>query len=124
MRRARSVPKAARLLHLLAALPFVLASLVASGTMVSAGGQGPVFTLCTGTQVVEMRLAPDGTAVPVEDAACPWLAHAHPFMAAGAPVIDPAPRDVVMVFVPGIAPAATPGTTRGWAEARGPPGAG
>lgn len=73
-----------RLALWLAVLPFMLLSLVLPGTMLVRDAQGGVtVVLCAGDGPVEMRVAPDGSLVPVEkpphaDAhVCDWAPHAR-----------------------------------------------
>lgn len=70
--------KAGRFLRLVLFVPFLLAQLVASGTMAEAGPDGFRMVLCTTDGVVEVIMAEDGTIHPVDDEnpaqhdPCPW----------------------------------------------------
>ena len=63
-------------------VPFLLAQLIAPGTMATAGPAGLQMVLCTGEGNVTVVLTEDGEFVPVEDdtghhpsdAVCPWTA--------------------------------------------------
>ncbi|MBE0412970.1 DUF2946 family protein [Yoonia sp.] len=70
--------KARRFLRLALLVPFLLAQLIASGTMAKAGPDGFRMVLCTGDGLVEVIIAADGTIHPtdgenpVQHDPCPW----------------------------------------------------
>lgn len=70
--------RASRFLRLCLFVPFLLAQLIASGTMAEAGPDGFRMVLCTTDGVVEVVMAADGTIQPadsehpVQHDPCPW----------------------------------------------------
>lgn len=70
--------KTSRFLRLVLFVPFLLAQLIASGTMAEAGPDGFRMVLCTTDGLVEVIMAEDGTIHPVDDEnraqhdPCPW----------------------------------------------------
>lgn len=118
----------------LAILPFLMASLIAQGTMLAAGPDDRVaVVLCIDGSPVPMLMAADGTVHPVTDDRhgsthqapdiCQWSAHAQPLIAA-LPGWSPEPAQAEITLRRVIPPGALSRQTEiPIALARGPPAA-